>query len=121
MPQTKFDYIKEKLTYIHSKVIIDKAFNLQDINIKAEDIFMHLLNDVYALRLVNANKIRDNFPTVDLIDEENKQIIQVTSSISTTKINKTLKGIEKFKEDDDLKKYVDYWIVKILLKKCFLD
>jgi len=108
---TKFEYIKKKLIHIHSQVTIDSAFNLHDINITAEDMFMHLLNDVYGLELVNANKIYDNFPTVDLIDEENKQVIQVTSSISTTKINKTLKGIEKFKTDDDLKKYAEYKLV----------
>ena len=106
--RTKFEYIKEKLIHIHSRVTIDSAFKLYDINITSEDMFMHIMNDVYGLELINANKIKDNFPAVDLIDEKNRIMVQVTSSISTTKINKTLKGIEKFRDDDRLKKYANY-------------
>jgi hypothetical protein len=41
---------------------------LYDINKTAEDIFMHILNDVYNLELVNANDIKINFPAIDLIN-----------------------------------------------------
>ncbi len=72
MEVIKSDYIRDKLSYIQSKVQNDTKQNLYDINKTVEDIFMHILNDVYNLELVNANDIKINFPAIDLIDTKNK-------------------------------------------------
>jgi hypothetical protein len=42
----KSDYIRDKLSYIESKVKNDTKQKLYNINKTAEDIFMHILNDV---------------------------------------------------------------------------
>ncbi len=107
---TKFDIIKKKFTDIHSQVTIDGSLKLYDINIRAEYIFMPILNDTYNYQLINANKIKANFPCIDLIDTNKKIIIQVTSSLSTTKIIGTLECLKKYK-NNELKEYVDYKLI----------
>lgn len=103
--ETKFDYIRKKFTEISTKVEIDNTLKLYNINIRAEYIFMPILNDIYNYQLINANKIKANFPCIDLIDEKKRVVIQVTASLGTDKINKTLKC---FEENQDFKKYLDY-------------
>ena len=107
MTETKKEYIKKKLIEIHSTVEIDKKFNLQDVNIKAEEIFRRVLNATYSWNLIDANKKIKNFPAIDLIDESEKIVLQVTSSLGTVKINDTLRGFKKFKDDIELKKLLD--------------
>ena len=60
MALSEFEYVKEQLTNIQSKVSIDNQLNLQDINRLSENIFAHVLNDVYEWNLKNANN-RNNF------------------------------------------------------------
>jgi hypothetical protein len=108
----KSDYIRDKLSYIESKVKNDTKQKLYDINKTAEDIFMHILNDVYGWQLVNANNIKPDFPAIDLIDITNKIAIQVTSSINDIKVTSTLEKFGKFANDDykngEYKTYSDY-------------
>ncbi|MEV9545971.1 SMEK domain-containing protein [Aliarcobacter butzleri] len=88
----KYHYIKEQLTYLKTKVEVDNNLGLYDINTLSESLFSNLLNDVYNLRLSNINKIEHlNFPAIDLIDENNNKVFQVTSTITTTKIRNTIK------------------------------
>jgi len=111
MTETKKEYIKKKLIEIHSTIEIDKKFNLQDVNIKAEEIFRRVLNATYSWNLIDANKKIKNFPAIDLIDESEKIVLQVTSSLGTAKINDTLRGFKKFKDDIELKKYANYRLI----------
>ena len=75
----QLEYISEKLLFIKLKVEQDTKNGLFDINKMGEDIFMHLLNSAYGFKIRNANEVfHDNFPAIDLIDEENKFFIQVT-------------------------------------------
>lgn len=84
---TQLEYISEKLLFIKLKIEQNTKNGLFDINKLAEDIFMHLLNSAYGFKISNANEVfYDNFPAIDLIDEENKLLIQVTSTLTTNKI-----------------------------------
>lgn len=98
----QLEYIKNQLTYIKSKVELDNQLGLYDINKLGENIFMHMLNDVYGWNLKNANLLQENFPAIDLIDEVNKIVIQITSTTNTKKLRDT---ISKFKA---LLEYSDY-------------
>lgn len=93
MALSEFEYVKEQLTNIQSKVSIDNQLNLQDINRLSENIFAHVLNDVYEWNLKNANNFHENFPAIDLIDTVNRMAIQVTSTTTVKKLKST---IEKF-------------------------
>jgi len=55
----KSDYIRDKLSYIESKVKNDTKQKLYDINTTAEDIFMHILNDVYGWDSLKMFYIKD--------------------------------------------------------------
>jgi len=90
----QFEYIKNQLTFIKSKVELDNQLGLLDINKLGENIFMHILNDVYDWNLINANLLQENFPAIDLVDNTNKLVVQVTSTTTTDKL---LGTIEKFK------------------------
>jgi len=68
----KIDYIRSQLAWIKSKVELDNQLGLYDINKLGEDIFMHILNDVYDLNLKNANLLQENFPAIDLVDDKIK-------------------------------------------------
>ena len=94
----KFKYIKKKLIELRSEVEIDNEIGQFDINKIVEDVYMHILNDVYGLDLKNANLLKENFPAVDLIDEENMIVIQVTSTTDSTKLRNS---VEKFKNLDE--------------------
>ena len=94
----KFKYIKKKLIELRSEVEIDNDQGHFDINKIVEDVYMHILNDVYGWDLKNANLLKENFPAIDLIDEENMIVIQVTSTTDSTKLRNT---VEKFENLDD--------------------
>jgi len=114
----KSDYIRDKLSYIQSKVKNDTKQNLYDINKTAEDIFMHILNDVYGWELVNANDIKANFPAIDLIDTTNEIVIQMTSEISTKKVREdTIEKFQKLVKEDEYKKYANYKIKIFYIKE----
>ena len=114
----KSDYIRDKLSYIQSKVKNDTKQNLYDINKTAEDIFMHILNDVYGWKLVNANDIKANFPAIDLIDTTNEVVIQMTSEISTKKVREnTIEKFQKLVKEDEYKKYANYKIKIFYIKE----
>ncbi len=94
----ELEYIRNQLAWIKSKVELDNQLGLYDINKLGEDIFMHMLNDVYDLNLQNANDIlHDNFPSIDLVDETNKRVIQVTSTKTLSKAQNTVKKLEELK------------------------
>jgi len=98
----EFEYIKKYLTFIKSTVEVDNKLSLLDINKFSEDIFMHILNEVYSWNLKNANLLQENFPAIDLVDEKNHIVVQVTSTTSTEKLRST---IEKFQKLDILSGY----------------
>ena len=71
----KFEYIKKKLIDLRSKIEIDNEIGHFDINKIVEDVYLPLLNDVYGWSLKNANLLKENFPAIDLIDDENKVLL----------------------------------------------
>ena len=94
----KFEYIKKKLIDLRSKVEVNNEVGHFDINKEVEDIYLHLLNDVYGWNLKNANVLKENFPAIDLIDNSNKILIQVTSQTDTIKLRGTIDKFKKLEE-----------------------
>ena len=94
----KFEYIKKKLIDLRSKIEIDNEIGHFDINKIVEDVYLPLLNDVYGWSLKNANLLKENFPAIDLIDDENKVLIQVTSQTDTSKVRGTIDKFKNLKE-----------------------
>ena len=57
----------------------------------AEYLYCDLLNEAFGYELKNMNRIRDNFPAIDLGDAEEGLAVQVTSTGDADKVKKTLK------------------------------
>ncbi|MGD9623989.1 MAG: SMEK domain-containing protein [Arcobacter sp.] len=94
----QLEFIRNQFAWIKSKVELDNQLGLYDINKLGEDIFMHILNDVYDLNLKNANDIlHDNFPSIDLVDESSKKVVQVTSTTTLKKARDTIKNLKDLK------------------------
>lgn len=109
-------YLKEvakSLALLSNEVAILNAVNLYDINIAAEDFFPGLLNLIYGYQLKNANYLDKNAPAIDLYDEVNRIVIQVTSDSSSKKINHT---IEEFIKNNLYQNY-ERLVVLILTQK----
>lgn len=66
------------------------SIRLFDVNILAETFFRDLLNLIFQLNLVNINDDEPNAPYIDLIDNDTKNIIQITSNNKKTKIVDTV-------------------------------
>ncbi len=111
------DYIDKIAKYLARFVEEVKSYNdmnLYDYNIHAENALIPILNAVYDLKMVNANSIKKkNFPSIDLIDEENKVAFQITSTSSQEKIKSTL---IKFGENNFQSQY-DSLYIYILTEK----
>ncbi len=84
------------LTFLQLEVKNDNYLNLQNINVHSENLFRDLFNlvyDTYKYKLRNSNYKSQNASAIDLFDDEQKLVIQVTSDNSGKKVHET---IEKF-------------------------
>ena len=89
--QGHYNYISEKLMVLIYRIKVSSKLNLLDLNIHSENFFADLCNIIFKYKLVNMNDIVQNVEAIDLIDDINKLIVQVTSTCSTPKIENTLK------------------------------
>ncbi|MFL1803324.1 SMEK domain-containing protein [Plesiomonas shigelloides] len=96
------------------EVKINNAIGLFDINIIAEDFLIPILSIALKCpRLINQNRIRMNFPAIDLGCSSSRTSIQVTSDASSSKICETLKKFEEY----DLSNEFDIVYVYVITKK----
>lgn len=72
--------------------------NLTDIHVMSEDFYASFLNIVYDLHLRNANITSPNAEGIDLVDDDNKIIIQVSSTCKKSKIDHSLQEVGKHSE-----------------------
>ena len=74
----------------NSALKISKLVNLLDLNIHSETFFAELCNLIFDLKLTNINALKHNTEGIDLIDNTNKVVVQVSSTCSKAKINSSL-------------------------------
>lgn len=105
-----FDYIEKNLNFLAYRIESRSKFNLQEFNIFSESFYRELLNILYDYSLKNLNQINQNFPGVDLIDENNKILIQISSTCNKQKIENSLSKKE-------LINYKDYKFIFLSISK----
>lgn len=105
--EKKIKFINEKLAQLKEYIKFNTKINLNDICIISENFFCKLLNAIFNYKLINANTLENNFKAIDLIDKENKIVIQVTADNSADKIQKT---IDKFQG-----KFDNSYILKFII------
>lgn len=89
--QESLIHIKKKIAEWDSLIKANTAVSMYDINILSENFCRDILNEIFSLKLINANLFEKNAKAIDLLDEKKKIVVQVTSDISTSKINHTIK------------------------------
>lgn len=92
------DIILGALSQLAAEVSLRGKLNLTDIHVMSEDFYAGFLNVVYDLHLRNANITNQNAEGIDLVDDDNKIIIQVSSICSRGKINHSLQEVGKNSE-----------------------
>ncbi|MBU8643493.1 ABC-three component system protein [Virgibacillus pantothenticus] len=95
--ETYYNYIAEKMEILATRIKTGGKLNLLGLNIHSETFFRDLLNLIYSYYLKPANVGTANYEAIDLVDSDNKLVVQVTATATTTKINDTLKK-DKIKE-----------------------
>lgn len=103
--------IEYHLHYLQHIIITRSTLNILNLHIRSEDFYRELLNMIYGYKLVNANMIEPNASSIDLVDDENKIIFQVTCTSTKEKIEQTLSK-EILKE-----KYSDYSLYFMFIGK----
>jgi hypothetical protein len=71
--------------------------NILDLNVLSEDFYAYLLNYIYGWNLTNKNTTNHNIGGLDLIDDTQKIIVQVSSDVSKRKIELSLSKIDAVK------------------------
>jgi hypothetical protein len=112
-----FNVIEERLNLLALRITSRGKLNILDFNGYSENFYQYFLNEVYSWSVKNENDNNQNVEAIDLIDHENKYIIQVSSTNSKQKIEsslsknsiKTYKGytfkfISIARDADDLRK-----------------
>jgi len=85
-----FNYIEEKLSMLSCRIKNRGKINLLDLNIYSETFFAELVNQLLNCNLRNINAIKQNEEGIDLIDDENKIIAQVSATCTKQKIESSL-------------------------------
>ncbi|KYZ65302.1 hypothetical protein A3782_26010 [Bacillus sp. GZT] len=95
--QRYYDYIAEKLEVLSYRITSNGKLNLLHLNIHSETLYRDILNVLYEYKLEPSNIGKANAEAVDLIDEDKKVVVQVSSTATKAKINSTLEK-DKIKE-----------------------
>lgn len=85
-----FNYIEQELNTLSYRIKIRGKINLLDLNIYSETFFAELISQLLKCNLKNINVIKQNTEGIDLIDEENKIIAQVSSTCTKQKVENSL-------------------------------
>lgn len=85
-----FNYIEEKLNILSFRIKSRGKINLLDLNIYSETFFAELMNRLLGYELENINVIKQNTEGIDLVDNKNRVIVQVSATSSKQKIENSL-------------------------------
>ena len=103
-----FSVIEERLTTLSVRVRRNSSLNLQNLNIHCENFYAQLFNLIFGYNFRNLNEENQNIESVDLIDETNHILAQVSATVTKRKIEKTLKK-------ESLKQYSNYSFIFIFI------
>ncbi len=85
-----FNYIEEKLSLLAFRIEQRGKLNILDYHLHSENFYQYFLNILFNWHLENINVIKHNAEAIDLIDKDNKIIIQVSATATKRKIESAL-------------------------------
>lgn len=94
-----FNYIEEKINSLAYRIESRGRINLLELNIHSETFFADLMNILFDYQLVNQNPNKQNVEGIDLVDDKNKIVAQVSSTCTKQKVEASLekKIFDKYK------------------------
>lgn len=104
-----FNACSEKLSMLAYHIELRGRLNLLELNIHCEDFYVHFFNLLFGHSLTNTNMTQQNAAEIDLLDYQNKIVLQVSSTSTTNKIESSL--------TKDLSKYQGYHFKFISISK----
>lgn len=96
-----FNYIEEKLQILSKRIESRGKLNILDLHVHSENFYLYFFNLLYSYDLHNLNSSVQNVEAIDLVDDKNKIVIQVSSTCGKKKIETAL-------SKDIFKDYKDY-------------
>lgn len=81
MNRTKYhNYILEKLATLATRINVNGKLNNLELHVHSENFYAHFLNELYGWNVRNLNPFKQNVEGIDLVDDTNKIIIQVSAT-----------------------------------------
>ncbi|MCK5022305.1 MAG: SMEK domain-containing protein [Candidatus Pacebacteria bacterium] len=95
-----FDYIEDKICTLATRIDKRGKLNILNLHLHSENFYRDFFNILFDWELENLNEFKQNVEAIDLIDDVNKIIIQVSATCTKDKINSALekKIIEEYKD-----------------------
>lgn len=90
-----FNQIESRLTFLASRIKVRGCLNVLNFNVHAENFYAGLLNQAFDYELKNLNAVEQNAPAIDLVDEGNKIVVQVSSTSTKEKVQSALSKLKK--------------------------
>lgn len=85
-----FDLIEEKINLLATRINSRGRLNVLNLNLHCEIFYAQLVNILYNWNLSNANHQHQNIEAIDLIDYDQKIIVQVSATSTREKIESSL-------------------------------
>jgi hypothetical protein len=105
-----YDYISEKLIVLTVRIEQKGKLNILDLHVHSENFYRDFLNLLYGWNLENMNTKIQNVEAIDLIDKNEKLIIQVSATSTKQKVESAL-------NKDIIKKHKGYIFKFISISK----
>ncbi|MDO9518962.1 MAG: SMEK domain-containing protein [Pseudohongiella sp.] len=105
-----YNYIDEKVHTLARRIDSNGKLNMLHLHMHSESFYLHFLNLLYGYKLENLNKFLQNVEAIDLIDHENRIIIQVSASSTKAKVESAL-------EKDIIKEFPYYKFMFLSISK----
>ena len=106
--QEYIGYIEMCLSILATRIDCRAKLNVLDLNIYAETFYAEIINLVFGYNVKNANIEKHNNAGYDLIDSEQRIVIQVTSNTKKDKVQKTIESL-------DIQQYAGYKLVMLYI------
>lgn len=114
--QQYLNYIEECLSLLAIRIDGRAKLNVLDLNTYAENFYCEIINLIFGYNVKNANIQQHNNSGYDLIDSEQRIIIQVTSNSRKDKLKNTVELVDR-------QQYRGYTLVMLYIggRKCKCD
>lgn len=96
--QDSFNSIEKRLSWLATRLELRGALNILDLNIHAENFYIHFLKILYGWELDWLGAVDPRAPAIDLVDSKQQFVVQVSATATKQKINSALSKVgEKYK------------------------